>query len=54
MVLVALALLLPDWQFDRPELLGGWRALLAYPRVYGIGLLWLVLVSSTPKCGGAA
>ncbi|MFT5683509.1 MAG: hypothetical protein ACI8RZ_004441 [Myxococcota bacterium] len=45
-VLAALALLLPDWSFDRPELLGGWRALLAYPRVYGIGLLWLILVSA--------
>ncbi len=52
-VLAALALLLPDWQFDRPELIGGWRSLLAYPRVYGIGLLWLILVSAPARPGGA-
>ena len=45
-VLAALGLLLPDWSFDRPELLGGWRSLLAYPRVYGVGLLWLALIAS--------
>lgn len=45
-VLAALLLLLPDWGFDRPALLGGWRALLAYPRLYGVGLLWLVFVSA--------
>lgn len=44
-VVVALAcvLLLPAWPFDQPDLLGGWRALAAYPRVYGVGLLWAVL-----------
>lgn len=41
LVLAALALLLPAWDFDRPQLLGGWRSLLAYPRVYAVGLLWL-------------
>ena len=53
-VLAALLLLLPDWGFDRPALLGGWRALLAYPRLYGVGLLWLVLLSAAwPDPGGA-
>ena len=49
-VLVALLLLLPDWGFDRPALLGGWRSLLAYPRLYGVGLLWLVLLSAARSC----
>lgn len=40
-VALALLLLVPPWGFDHPELLGGWRSLLAYPRVYGVGLLWL-------------
>ncbi|MEL6346912.1 MAG: glycosyltransferase family 87 protein [Myxococcota bacterium] len=40
-ILLALPLLLVDWGFDRPTLLGGWRSLLAYPRLYGVGLLWL-------------
>ncbi len=53
-VLLALALLLPDWRFDRPELLGGWRSLLAYPRVYGVGLLWLALVSGARRADAPA
>ena len=42
-VALACILLFPAWPFDQPELLGGWRALAAYPRVYGVGLLWVVL-----------
>lgn len=41
LVLLALPLLLLDTDFDRPGLTGGWLSLLAYPRVYGAGLLWL-------------
>lgn len=44
-VLAALALILPPWPFDQPALLGGWRSLLAYPRVYGMALLWLGCVT---------
>ncbi len=39
-VVVALLLLLPPWPYDRPDLLGGWRGLAAYPRVYGAAMLW--------------
>lgn len=38
---LSLVLLLPSWGFDDPELSGGWRALLAYPRVWGTLLLFL-------------
>ncbi len=44
LILLASALLLPDWTYDVPELRGGWRSLLAYPRVYGTGLLWMACV----------
>ncbi len=40
-VLAAAVLLVPDWGFDRPELLGGWRSLAGYPRVFGVGMLWM-------------
>lgn len=41
-VVAALVLLLPDWGFDRPTLLGGWRSLAAYPRVWGLLVLHAV------------
>jgi len=46
LVLLALLLLLPPWPFDQPALTGGWRSLLAYPRVYGVGLLWLACLGA--------
>lgn len=39
-VLVAWALLLPPWPFEHPAISGGWRSLLAYPRVAGLLVLW--------------
>ena len=46
LICLALLLLLPPFPFDQPALIGGWRAVLAYPRVAGTALLWLV------ACGG--
>jgi hypothetical protein len=41
LVLLALPLLLLDLNYHSPELSGGWRSLLAYPRVWGAVLLFM-------------
>ncbi len=41
---VAAVLLAAPWSYKSPELFAGWRALLAYPRLYGGFLLWAWLV----------
>ena len=52
-VLVGLALLflLPAWPFDQPGLMGGWRMLLGYPRLYGTGLLWIGTLALSRSAG---
>ena len=41
-LVLAMLLLWVDWGFDRPELIGGWRSVAAYPRVWG-GLVLLAI-----------
>ncbi|MCB9778411.1 MAG: DUF2029 domain-containing protein [Alphaproteobacteria bacterium] len=48
LLLPALLLLLPAWDFTTPELWGGWRSLAAYPRVWGVLVLWLGLLRPSP------
>lgn len=48
-VLAAMVLLLPDWGYDRPTLLGGWRSVLGYPRLGGVLILWAASVWAALK-----
>lgn len=52
-LVLALVLLVPAWGFDQPHLLGGWRSLLAYPRVYGTGILWLACLEAAWRLPGS-
>ena len=52
LVAVALLLLLPAWRFTDPALSPGWAALWAYPRVYGMLLLWVGAVAAAGRSPG--
>ena len=51
LVSLALVFLLPAWPFDQPGLLGGWRALAGYPRVWGTLVLFAACVRALCSAG---
>ena len=53
-LVLAMVLILVDWDFDRPTLVGGWRSLAAYPRVWGALVLLAVGVEHAATAHPAA